>query len=247
MIPAKIRPLFFSSSIDLSQKTVLFDDEEARHAKKSCRLDRKESFFVTDGKGCLVKAVFGDEERKHSNLSRITEIIDTSDFPEKKIALTVACSVVDGKRFEEVVSKTTEVGASEIQPIISDRSQKIVLKADRLFKIAVSAIKQSGRVYLPEIRGTITLSDFLRQRSLGPDECCYMEKENCGKNHNDLSSVKVILIGPEGGWTDEEVKSFCRNDLRRLSLGFTTLRVETAATIGAAMAIDAQINSKGLK
>ncbi|MBN2363075.1 16S rRNA (uracil(1498)-N(3))-methyltransferase [candidate division WOR-3 bacterium] len=225
----------------------MFDDDESRHAKKSCRLNRNEPFFVTDGKGCLVKAVFGDKERKHSNLSRITEIIDTSDFPEKKIALTVACSVVDGKRFEDVVSKTTEVGASEIQPIISDRSQKFVLKADRLFKIAVSAIKQSGRVYLPEIRRPITLSDFLRRRSFVPNECCYMEKENCGKKNNDMSSVRVILIGPEGGWTDEEIELFCRNGFRRLSLGFTTLRVETAATIGTALAIDAQINSKGLK
>ncbi|MBN1619712.1 16S rRNA (uracil(1498)-N(3))-methyltransferase [candidate division WOR-3 bacterium] len=237
------KPVFVISGYDIDEKTCILSPDEVKHAKKSLRLKPGEEFFATDCRGTLLKALFDPKKEKSPALCRITEIIDTSRFIEKQIQLTVACSVMERKRFELMVSKVTEIGATKIQPLISSRSQKTKLQSDRLVKIALSALKQSGRILLPKIEDTIILTDFISLSSFNPGECFYMDIFSNNFSIKDPSSINCILVGPEGGWTEEERNLFRDMKISPVSLGFTTLRTETAAIVGTAMALYSKLAS----
>lgn len=243
MISTLRKPLFILSAFDINEKTCILSADEVKHAKKSFRLKPGEEFFATDGRGMLLKALFELKKDKGPALCQITEIIDTSNFIEKKIQLTVACSVTDKKRFEFMVSKVTEIGATQIQPLISSRSQKTELQRDRLIKIALSALKQSGRILLPKIENTITLADFISSPSFNSGKCFFMDIDSDNYSVKHLSSLNCILVGPEGGWTERERNLFRDMNITPVSFGFTTLRTETAAIVGTAMALYSKLAS----
>lgn len=105
----------------------------------------------------------------------------------------------------------------------------------------ISALKQSGRVFLPQIKKTITLDYLLSFKEGDNKDFCYMDKDGSMSEPIDLSKVKNLLIGPEGGWTDEEKESFRIAGLKCLSIGYSTMRAQIAAAVGSAIIVDSQM------
>lgn len=143
------------------------------------------------------------------------------------------CAILKRENFELVAQKATEVGVSEIVPLVSGRTVKTHINNDRLGKIILEAAEQSGRARIPVLCDAMSFNEALKRA--GQDELSYFF--DCGEGlqperADDLQQKKVgVFIGPEGGWTDDERKSAKEAGFIFSSLGPLTLRGETAAII----------------
>ena len=135
-------------------------------------------------------------------------------------------------RMEWFAEKVTEVGVSEITPLLCDHSERKVLKTDRLEKIMVSAMKQSKKATLPVLNEMVPFAQFVKKYADFQGEKyiahCYEEdKKSLAKVYTKSSDV-IIMIGPEGDFSEEEVRMAIENGFVPVSLGNSRLRTETA-------------------
>lgn len=152
-----------------------------------------------------------------------------------EVCITLAMSLIKKDKFELVTEKATELGVKDIVPMMTERVVQKHLSQDRLLRITKEASEQCGRVDIPQVSDTQSLSDILKKVK-DYDLCLYgnMEGEMSLKELTTLAkkdSVKNILvfIGPEGGWTEGEVKMFVNAGVKSISIHTNTLRAETAA------------------
>lgn len=147
-----------------------------------------------------------------------------------KTNVTLCVGIVKKDNFELVVQKATELGVSRIIPVLCERSEKKNLNMDRLQKIAVEASEQSGRGDVPTISGIMDLSQVLVNEELSKKAYLDMSGEYIGDflAKNDAKELSVF-IGPEGGWSEREVKQFNEHSIQSVSLGTQVLRAETAS------------------
>ncbi|MCI5108617.1 MAG: RsmE family RNA methyltransferase, partial [Candidatus Pacebacteria bacterium] len=131
-------------------------------------------------------------------------------------------SIIKKSNFELAIEKAVELGVSSITPVKANRSQYDILNKERLQKIIKEATEQSGRVTLPEIRDTLTTKEVISENP----EIIIFDME--GESIKNAPKADSILIGPEGGWSDEERKMFDKT----YSVSKNTLRAETAVIAG---------------
>lgn len=146
---------------------------------------------------------------------------------EKEIGGTLACAILKGDHFDLIVEKSTELGIQKIIPLITDRTIKKSINKERLDKIAKEASEQSGRISVPEITLPQKLKDFLEE-NIG--EKIYFAHIDEKVNTN-LEKESIVCVGPEGGFTEEEIILFEKHNAIPLSLGKNILRAETAGII----------------
>ncbi len=146
-------------------------------------------------------------------------------------SVIAAVSIIKRDLFELVVQKLTELGVREIVPLISARTVKQSLRADRLEAIAREAVEQSGQHRLPHIHNPIALPEYLKTCST-PIVVFDPHQPHKPRTHKDQETI-AYCIGPEGGWTDEEILLFEAHNVEFRTLGTTILRAETAAIVGA--------------
>ena len=146
-------------------------------------------------------------------------------------------------RFEWFLEKATEIGVDEITPIICDRSERKILKLERIQRVIESAMKQSLQTYLPKLNEPISLSDFLEKPITGLQFIAHCEdNERHELKRRVVADQDVtILIGPEGDFTPTEIKSAISKGYTPVAMGKTRLRTETAAIV--ACTIVASINN----
>jgi 16S rRNA (uracil1498-N3)-methyltransferase len=148
-------------------------------------------------------------------------------------------SLIKKSNFELAAEKCTEIGVAEIHPVISERSEKKDLNIPRLEKIVKEACEQSGRLSLPEVFDITSLETAVLQAKKNNKMCVafHTGELNCDSatkaesdDHDRVIVEKVaVFIGPEGGWTEKEMKLFMENNFQICSLGHNVLRAETAA------------------
>jgi 16S rRNA (uracil1498-N3)-methyltransferase len=147
---------------------------------------------------------------------------------DKKVSLYL--SIIKKANFELAVEKCTEVGVSEIHPIISERSEKKDLNLERLNKIVKEASEQSGRFTLPQVFEIKSLEEAVSQVIKEGKECVAFDPS--GEKRNLVSQKEVaIFIGPEGGWSLAELDLFKKNNFKIVVMGENILRAETAAIV----------------
>lgn len=206
-------------------------EEESRHAIKVLRLKEGDQILQTDGKGFFYKTVITDASQKRCQ----TEIIEKVK-QDKGRTYTVSIAVAPTKntdRTEWFAEKATEIGIDEIIPLRCRFSERKELKNERIDKIMVSAMKQSQKAYLPVLRPIIDFKDFVKQNFSGQKFIahCYDDQKKELKTCYEKNSDVLILIGPEGDFSPEEVKSAMENGFIPISLGNSRLRTETAALV----------------
>lgn len=222
---------FYSPAIE-STGSIVLDAEESRHCLRVLRMRVGDKVEVVDGKGNLYHAEIISDKDKRCEL-RVHEHKKHFGKRDFKISIGIALPKnVD--RFEWFLEKATEIGVDAIYPMITERSERTRLNTERLRKILVSAMKQSGKAYLPALHEPRKFQDMLLtglmtdlQKFIG---ACEGEHPHlmvvCEKKRDAL-----VLIGPEGDFSKEELKQAEANGFKAISLGKSRLRVETAGIV----------------
>lgn len=215
---------------NLASGTVL-PEEESQHAVKVLRLQVGAEISVVDGIGGFYKAKIINPHPKHCGF----EIIETSaDFGKRDYKLHIAIAPTKNiERLEWFIEKATEIGIDQITPIICRFSERKIVKEERLEKIIVSAAKQSLKAYFPKLNPLSTFDDLLKKHEASQKFIahCYEEDKRLLQTEIDKSSDVLILIGPEGDFSKEEVQKAISLGFTPVSLGESRLRTETAGVV----------------
>jgi 16S rRNA (uracil1498-N3)-methyltransferase len=229
--------LFYTPDITTSDIYIL-NEEESKHSIRVLRLRIGDKVTLIDGVGGLYEAVIKDDHPKNCKVS-ITET--KKEFGKRNLHLHIAIAPTKNMdRLEWFTEKATEMGIDEITTIDCQNIKRTVVNTERLNKVAISAIKQSLKAYLPKINDMVdfkkliaTSSTFAGQKFIAHCYPTISEKGEEKKTHlKDLykkGSDAMILIGPEGDFTVEEVKFAMSNGFEEIGLGTSRLRTETAA------------------
>lgn len=227
-------PFFFVEKLDAS--FIILNEETSKHIVQVLRMKIGEQSQLTDGKGSLAIASITDNNRKRCQV----EIVQISNIKPANSNITVAISPIkNNSRFEWFLEKATEIGVNTIVPIICSRTEKQHFKFDRMQSILISAMLQSQQAWLPELQQPIKLNEAVLKASQEQKFIAHCEDEN---NKVQLSSAivnhsasKLILIGPEGDFTKEEIDLALSNKFTPVALGDTRLRTETAGIVAATL------------
>ncbi len=217
--------LFYCPTI--STATVL-SEEESQHAVKVLRLSVADEIEIVDGVGGYYKASITNPHPKHCQF----EVKETlKEFGKRDYKLHIAIAPTKNiERLEWFIEKATEIGIDEITPIICRFSERKIIKEERLEKIIVSAAKQSIKAYFPTLNPLCSFDEFLKkyQSSQKFIAHCYNDEKVLLKNAIEKGSDVIILIGPEGDFSKEEVEKAISTGFSPISLGESRLRTETA-------------------
>ena len=216
---------------DISGAEVILNETESKHAIRVLRLKEGDEIELVDGKGGFYKARIQNANPKKCQLCIIES---QTDFGKKDFHLHIAIAPTKNiDRTEWFLEKCTEIGIDEVTPLLSEHSERKVIKPERLEKILVSAMKQSVKAYLPKLNGLTKLSDLLSQATETKKfiaHCNEGEKPHL-KNVVNPGDKVLILIGPEGDFSPEEVTLALEYGFEAISLGNARLRTETAGVV----------------
>lgn len=227
----------FIGDFDLSKKELSINDADfTNQTRNVLRFKVGGELILCDGKINEAKARFTELGNLVSKLD-ILEVYKNENEPENYVVLY--CPILKKENFEMVVQKSVEVGVKEIIPIITARTVKFGLNYERLNKIIKEASEQSGRGILPKLNETI---DFAKAVSEAKNKNEINLFFNIGESPLGSRTSKFkkigVFVGPEGGWTEEEIKKAQSNGFTFVGLGKTVLRAETAATIASYLTIN---------
>jgi 16S rRNA (uracil1498-N3)-methyltransferase len=204
----------------------MLDMPESAHCTKVLRLEKGAVFHVTDGKGMVCKARLLSPDKKSS----VAEVMETTHVsPERPGSLQIAIAPTKKiERFEWFLEKATEIGIDRIIPVWCGNSERRVIKAGRLEKILVAAMKQSSRAWLPELAEPEKFETLVGKSFDGDRFIATMQASvHLGRAYRKGVNT-LIFVGPEGDFTDEEIKIAEQAGIIPVSLGSYRLRTETA-------------------
>lgn len=222
-------------STDIDGQVVRLNEEESAHCVKVMRHREGDEIFVIDGEGTLYKCRLLDASPKAAEAEVVSVEPDWGGHPYR---LNMAvCPTKNADRYEWFAEKATELGLDVITPVIGDHSERKVFKTDRLKRILLSASKQSLKGAVPVVAEPLPLKDFILN---SPSDalklicCCYEGEERRISIAEALQGTVpeneiIVLIGPEGDFSREEVALAVEKGFRPVHLGPSRLRTETAA------------------
>ncbi|MDH4402906.1 MAG: 16S rRNA (uracil(1498)-N(3))-methyltransferase [Flavobacterium sp.] len=222
--------LFYNPNINEATDNFTFDKEESKHIIKVLRKQGGDILFVTNGLGYLFKTeiVVGSDSKC------TVKIIGYEKAPTPKYHLHLAVAPTKmNDRYEWFLEKASEIGISEITPIICDHSERKLVKTDRFEKIVQSAMKQSLHFYLPKLNEPISFKEFIKQKNEGLLLIAHCEETDKKALKSVLKPNEnvTLLIGPEGDFSNKEITLALENNYTPVTLGSTRLRTETAAIV----------------
>jgi len=222
--------LFYNPDINDTTDSFSFDREESKHIIKVLRKKDSDILFVTNGLGILFTTQITLASDTKCTVKMVS--VEKSETPKYKLHLAVAPTKMND-RYEWFLEKVTELGITEITPIICDHSERKQIKTDRFDKIIQSAMKQSNQYYLPKLNQPVAFRDFVKIKNDGLQLIAHCEESD----RQSLKSVLkpnedvTLLIGPEGDFSAKEIILALENNYIPVTLGNTRLRTETAAVV----------------
>ena len=228
-------PFFYIEEITAKDNLVL-NEETSKHIVQVLRMQSGEQLQLTDGKGNLFTAEIIDNNRKRCAV----KIIQTTNHQQPTANITIAISLVkNANRFEWFLEKATEIGVTAIIPLICKRTEKQHFRQDRMQGILISAMLQSQQTFLPVLHEPIKLTEVINKAIQEQKFIAHCEDENnkvqLASKLLSFSTSKLILIGPEGDFTKEEIHLALQNNFTPVALGNTRLRTETAGMVAATL------------
>jgi 16S rRNA (uracil1498-N3)-methyltransferase len=216
---------FYTPVRNISTESLLIEDEEFSHLTHVMRKRIGDEVMVVDGVGTAYQTLI-EEINKRSARCIIQKQLPR--LHELSVDITLSVGIVKNpSRFDFLVEKATELGVNRIVPLLTERVIPHHAKTERWQKIALAAMKQSGRCVLPVIESLTRFDDFIESTNAALKILPH-EKANSILSIPSAGSI-AICIGPEGGFTDKEVSSAEGNGFLQMSLGERRLRTETAA------------------
>jgi 16S rRNA (uracil1498-N3)-methyltransferase len=223
--------IFYSTHINAGE--ALLSPEESAHCIRVLRLGKGDKVHLIDGQGGMYDAIITHPDAKQCQLE-ITGIID--HYKGRNFTLHIAIAPTKNiDRFEWFIEKAVEIGIDIITPILCHRSERRILKTNRLHKLIISTMKQAMVPYHPALH-ELTKYDSLIS-SLGGSSynrfiahCDESEKKKLKDVLAPQTNV-ILLIGPEGDFTQGEIDLAIAHDFVPVSLGYNRLRTETAGIV----------------
>jgi 16S rRNA (uracil1498-N3)-methyltransferase len=230
--------LFYNENIEEQTQNCTLDKEERNHVVKVLRKKIGDKIHFTNGKGIRAKGIIEQIDPKSVRI----RIENTQKMPKPSYELHIAIAPTkNNDRYEWFLEKATEMGLTEVTPIICDQSERKVIKQNRLERVVLSAVKQSLEDWKPKVNPAISLDDFLEQNR---SEDLYIAHCESNMERIEFSNTVVvgskitILIGPEGDFSKSEINKALLKGYKAVSLGNKRLRTETAGVyVAAATAI----------
>lgn len=212
------------------QARYTLNEEESKHCSRVLRLSAGDKVYLVDGRGGLYEAEIESGSKKHVGLL-ITKT--TKEYQKRNHHLHIAIAPTKNiDRLEWFLEKATEIGIDEITPIICERSERKIIKDDRLQKVISSAVKQSLQAYHPLLNPAKPLAELLREQTGASKLIAHCIDDSNRSYIKDLVQPLgkyLVLIGPEGDFSPQEVSSALEQGYSPVTLGTTRLRTETAA------------------
>ena len=226
-------PCFYVAPENLQHNMVTLSEETSKHVVQVLRMQENEKIKLTDGLGFFYESTIQDANRKKCLVSWQQKIEQPT--PDFKVRIAISL-IKNNSRFEWFLEKATEVGVTEIIPLICERTEKQKAKLERMQSILISAMLQSQQAWLPKMEEPISFKKLLTQNTNSQKfiACCDDRFETLTLTK--LPSYQndcLLLIGPEGDFTNEEIEMAVSLGYQPVSLGPTRLRTETAGLIGA--------------
>lgn len=226
---------FYTNPENIENKKIIIDTQEFKHLTHVMRKKMGDFIKVVDGKGNAYDVILKEMTAKRA----VGEIIATyTNHNEPSLSVTLGVGILKNpSKFDFLVEKVVEIGVNNIVPLTTSRTIPSHAKIDRWQKLAISAMKQCGRSYLPRIHPLIKLCDFLKE---------YNEYDLKLVAHQELGKISrmekfvtpsiksiVVLIGPEGGFDENEIEQCLESGFVKINFGCRRLRTETAAIVAA--------------
>jgi len=226
-------PLFYTPHYS-QQDQIGLGEENSRHAIQVLRMNKGDALQLTDGRGHFLRAEILEANKKDTQV----QILETNFEKRRSPHTTIAISLLkNSNRFEWFLEKATEIGISAIQPLICKRTEREKFRHDRLQGICISAMMQSQQCWLPDLAEPLDMMAYLQHDFSHTDlfiaHCLDSEKKELN-TYSFQQDRRILLIGPEGDFTSEEIETALHKGFQPVSLGPTRLRTETAGIVGAA-------------
>ncbi len=208
----------------------ILNEEESKHAIRVLRMAVNDEIGMIDGKGTFFKALITDPNPKKCKVLVKETFVD---FEKRFYRLHIAISLIKNQeRFEWFLEKSTEIGIDEITPLLCERSEKKNINMERCNRILESAMKQSINAYHPKLNPITKFNELigLTYNETKLIATCQGERNSIQSVYN-RGSEALLLIGPEGDFTEDEVNIAKRNRFKPVTLGTSRLRTETAGVI----------------
>jgi|WetSurSiteA1Bulk_404760.scaffolds.fasta_scaffold04608_3 16S rRNA (uracil1498-N3)-methyltransferase len=214
---------------DINGSICVLDPNESKHSVRVLRMAKGDNLRIVDGKGSLYEGIIINPDPAGCQV-KITSV--TRDFEKRNYHLNIAISPIKNpERFEWFVEKSVEIGIDEITPLICRNTEKPGIKRDRLNNIIVSAMKQSVKAFRPVLNEAFAFNDFIKSDIRGIRMIAHCnpaikryKMDQVYKKDRDA----VILIGPEGDFSEEEINLALDNGFKPVDFGSSRLRTETA-------------------
>ena len=220
--------LFYTPKID--SKGVL-SEEESRHAIRVLRYQLNDPIDLVDGVGNYYKAIISNPNPKRCEFEVIEKIENFEPLPYNLHLAVGPTKNID--RFEWFVEKSTEIGVTQITPILSQFSERKHIKKERIEKIIVSAAKQSVKAHFPILNEMIPFEQFIKNAQASQKfiaHCYDLQKSSLFEVVRAQSDL-IVMIGPEGDFSEAEIDQALLNNYTAVGLGSARLRTETAGIV----------------
>ena len=214
---------------EISGNTFILDEKESKHSIRVLRMTKGTAVRLIDGKGNLYEGCISDADSRRCMIT-ISEV--KTDYEKRKYSLHIAISPLKNPdRFEWFVEKSVEIGVDEITPLLCKNTEKQSVKPERINNIIISAMKQSIKAGKTVLNEPCTFNDFIDHPVPGKNMIAHCStatnrisiSEAYMKNEN-----AVVMIGPEGDFSNEEISAAIRRNFIPVHLGSSRLRTETA-------------------
>lgn len=229
-------PLFYSSAIATVGEFIELNEENAKHIFQVLRMKTGDQVQLTNGQGICATAIINAISKKNCKVLISSE----TSVPAPVHRITVAISLLkNAGRFEWFLEKAVETGIHSIIPLICHRTERQVFREKRMQAILVSAMLQSKQSWLTELTEPVSFSSFISSAGLRNYHHLYIahceaqEKKELSQIVDQQHNNSLILIGPEGDFTLEEINTATASHFQPVQLGTNRLRTETAGLTAA--------------
>ena len=221
--------LFYTPDIS-NEKSYTLNESESKHAIRVLRLKEGDTINLVDGKGTFFEATISDGNPKKCEVNITQTRIESSNKPILHIAIA---PTKNNDRTEWFIEKCTEIGISQITPTLCTHSERKKIKQERFEKTAVAAMKQSLKATLPKVDDLINFNEVINQSFVGKKYIahCYNKNQQHFKDLYQKGENNLILIGPEGDFSQEEVALAIEKGFEPITFGKSRLRTETAGIV----------------
>ncbi len=225
-----IMELFYNKNLLAHDESLTFSPEESRHLTKVLRKKVGESIRVTNGQGLEWSGQIISTDSRKAAAKKTHASLHQNKILPLHIAIAPTKSNV---RLEWFLEKVTEIGITEITPIMCDHSERKTIKLERMKKILVGALKQSAQYFLPKLNPMISFEEFIKLEHSQTKFFAHCQAGNKAplNQMGDLNNEVLIMIGPEGDFSEREIKTAQNHSFEAITLSSQRLRTETAGIV----------------